>query len=186
MDDGEIIELYWSRAESAITETAKKYGAYCYHIAYHILYNTEDAEECVNDTYLHAWRAIPPQRPGRFAAFLGKITRNLSLDQYSKKMTAKRGGGQIPLILDELQDCIPTKVSVEKALEDQELSELLNRFLATLPERNRNVFMRRYWYASSIREVAKSYGLSESNVKMILMRTREKLRRYLEKEGVTL
>lgn len=186
MEDGEIIALYWARSESAIAETAGKYGAYCRSIAYHILCDAEDTEECVNDTYLHAWNAMPPQRPSRLSAFLGKITRNLSLDKYGYKMAAKRGGGQMPLVLDELLECIPVQGSVEQELEDRELVELLNHFLATLLPRNRNVFLRRYWYLNSVREIAADYGLGESNVKMILLRTREKLRRYLEKEGISL
>lgn len=184
MDDNRIIELYWSRSEQAITETASKYGAYCRHIAYHILYNEEDSEECVNDTYLHAWNAIPPHRPDKLRVFLGKITRNLSLDRYDRKNAAKRGNGQIPLVLDELQESIPNRWDVEKTVEERELAESLNRFLGMQSERNRNIFLRRYWYLNSIREIAEDFDLRESNVKMILMRTREKLQEHLAKEEI--
>ncbi|WP_310601512.1 RNA polymerase sigma factor [Anaerosporobacter sp.] len=186
MDDGQIIDLYWARSETALTETASKYNNYCHAIAYSILHNHEDSEECVNDTYMRAWDAIPPQRPNCLSAFLGKITRNLSLNRYEKYNAKKRGSGQIPLALDELQDCIPATDSVEQTIEESALIDIFNLFLSSLPTDTRKVFMRRYWYFSSIKEIAKEYRFSESKVKMMLLRARNELKEILEKEGVTL
>lgn len=186
MDDEQIVDLYWERSENAISETANKYGRYCHRIAYNILHNNEDSEECVNDTYMRVWGAVPPQRPNRLSAFLGKITRNLSLNRYEKYTAQKRGEGQVPLALSELQDCIPTFDSVEQVIEDAELVELFNRFLAAQPKEVRKIFMRRYWYLSSIKEIAEDYGFSESKVKMILLRARNELKQILEKEGIVL
>lgn len=186
MDDRQIIDLYWARSEAAISETANKYSRYCHTIAYNILHSNEDAEECVNDTYLRAWGRMPPQRPDLLSAFLGKITRNLSLNRYEKYTARKRGLGQVPLALDELQDCIPAASSVEQTVEDAELAEIFNYFLAALPTDTRKIFMRRYWYLSPIKEIAEDWGFSESKVKMILLRTRNKLKQTLEKEGIPL
>lgn len=186
MDDGQIIELYWARSETAISETANKYSKYCHCIAYNILHSNEDAEECVNDTYMRAWGAMPTQRPNRLSTFLGKITRNLSLNKYEKHTAEKRGFGQVPLALDELQDCIPDTNSVEQAIEDEALVEIFNRFLADLPTDTRKVFMQRYWYLSPIKEIATDYNFSESKTKMTLLRTRNELKQILEKEGVFL
>lgn len=186
MDDERIINLYWARSETAITETANKYSKYCHSIAYNILHNNEDAEECVNDTYMRAWGAMPTQRPNRLSTFLGKITRNLSLNKYEKCTTEKRGSGQVPLALEELHDCIPDANSVEQAIEDAALVEIFNRFLADLPTDTRKIFMRRYWYLSPIKEIATDYNFSESKTKMKLLRTRNELKQILEKEGAVL
>lgn len=186
MDDCAIIGLYNARSEDAITETAKKYGGYCYSIAYNILHSDEDSEECVNDTYLRAWNAIPPQKPSVLSAFLGKITRNLSLDRYRKYTSEKRGAGEIPLALDELGECVQSTDSVEKTVNDRELTEALNRFLTSLTAEKRKIFMRRYWYLSPVKEIAADFGFTESKVKMILFRTREGLREFLEKEGINI
>lgn len=186
MDDGQIIDLYWARSETAISETANKYSKYCHTIAFNILHNNEDAEECVSDTYMRAWGVMPPKRPNRLSTFLGKITRNLSLNKYDKYTAEKRGFGQVPLALDELQDCITAAGSVEQAIEDAALVEIFNRFLATLPTDTRKVFMRRYWYLSPIKEIAEDYGFSESKVKMTLLRARNELKQILEKEGIKL
>ena len=150
MDDRQIIELYNERSETAISETADKYGKYCYYIAYHILYNEQDSEECVNDTYLRTWQAIPPQCPNKLSAFLGRITRNLALNRYRYYMKEKRGYGQTSLVLDELQECVPATGSTEpeQVVEDKLLSEVLNRFLHELPTEKRMMFLRRYWYLS--------------------------------------
>lgn len=184
MADGEIIELYWARSEKAITETANKYSKYCYFIASNILQNNEDSEECVNDTYLKVWNAIPPKRPERLSAFIGRITRNLSLHKYEKNHAQKRGSGQVEMVLEELQECIPGTTSVEQRIDDTALVELLNEFLANLPKNVRTVFIRRYWYLSSIKEIAKDYKYTESKVKMTLLRTRNELKQILEKEGI--
>ncbi len=186
MEDAMIIELYWRRDEDAIAETAAKYGRYCSTIANNILHNAEDTEECVNDTYLHTWNAIPPQRPNFLKAFLGKITRNLSLNLYEKNHAQKRGEGKVEELLDELSFCIPAKETVESQIEERELIALLNRFLETLPEESRILFVRRYWYGDSIADIAAKYDLGESKVKMNLLRTREKLKVVLEKEGVAI
>ncbi len=184
MEDHQIIELYWARSEKAISETADKYGRYCYSIAYHILHSAEDSEECVNDTYLNAWNTLPDQRPGRLAAYLGTITRNLALKRWERYNAEKRGRGQVQLALDELQECLPARDQTDPVLDQLVLTEALNRFLASLSKEKRKLFMRRYWYVSPISEIAADYGLSESKVKMSLLRTRRELKRFLEKEGM--
>lgn len=186
MDDKRIIELYQKRSETAISETANKYGKYCYYIAYHILYSEEDSEECVNDTYMRTWEAIPPQYPEKLSAFLGKITRNLALNRYKYYLREKRGNGKATLVIDELNECLPATNSTEESVEEKLLVELLNQFLYGLPKQKRNIFLRRYWYMSSIQEIAEDYGFSESKVKMILLRIRNKLKQVLEKEGIVL
>jgi len=186
MEEKEIIELYWARSERAIRETAKKYGKFCHSIAYNILASHPDSEECVNDTYLHTWNAIPPTRPENLSAFLGKITRNLALKRYERDRAQKRGGGQVMLALEELGECIPDPEGLDRQMEDRELACLLNRFLAGLNGENRKIFLRRYWQFCTVKEIAALYGISESKVKMSLMRTRGKLKSYLEKEGIIL
>ena len=186
MEDSAIIDLYWAREERALTETDTKYGSMCRSLAYQILQNRWDSEECVNDTWLRAWNAMPPQRPGILSAFLGKITRNLSLDRFKLSRAGKRGGGQLPVALDELGDCIPDGDSVEDRVALRELSRLLDRFLRDLPERECCIFLRRYWFVDSTREIALRYNMAEGSVKSTLYRTRQKLKVFLEKEGVTL
>ena len=186
MDDSKIIELYMDRSEQAISETARKYGRYCHYIAYNILHNDEDSEECVNDTYLRTWNSIPPKRPNKLQTFLGKITRNLSLNKYEKQSAEKRGSGQIPLILDELTECIPADRNSETLVEDMVIKETLDRFLENLSADARKIFVRRYWYMSSVKEIEEEYGLSESKVTVTLFRTRQKLKTVLEKEGIAL
>jgi len=153
MEDSEIIELYWKRDEVAIQETNKKYGKYCSKIAYNIIANVEDSEECVNDTYLRVWNALPPNRPSIFKAFLAKITRNLALDKYDSKNAQKRNNS-MDLVYEELEDCIPTN-SMENEIEYNELVKELNIFLENLPKEKRVVFLERYWYMSSIKDIAK-------------------------------
>lgn len=186
MEDREIIDLYWAREEQALVETARKYGSYCWTIAHNILKNREDTEECVNDTYMKAWNAMPPQRPGILSSFLGRITRNLSLDRYKADRAGKRGGGQLPLALEELQSCLPADTGVERILEEAELARTVDRFLRGLPEKERCIFLRRYWYVDSMLDIAHRYHMAEGSVKSSLHRTREKLRAYLEQEGVTI
>ena len=182
MEDKKIVELYWERKEEAISETAKKYGRYCYGISYGILHSEEDAEECVNDTYARAWEAMPPQRPQRLPSFLGRITRNISLDRYDRSKAQKRASG-VALIYDELEELISD--GSESGLDSFVLRDAINSFLAKLPKRSRIIFVRRYWYLSPISEIAEDMGLSESNVKAILFRARAKLKAYLEKEGIS-
>ena len=183
MDDQRIVELYWSRAESAILETDKKYGAYLNSISYNILASREDAQECVNDTYHNAWNAMPPTRPSILSTFLGKITRRLSIDRWRRLNAEKRGGGELTLTLDELEDCVSGSGSVENEVERQELKKLLSDFLDTLPVIERRVFLCRYWYMDSIQSIALQFGFSKSKVASMLHRTRAKLRTVLEKEG---
>lgn len=183
MEDKEIIKLLWERSENALREVRAKYEKYCRCIALNILKNREDADDCVNEAYLKVWNAIPPQKPDSLCAFIGKITRNLSLDLYNKKSAQKRGNGEVQLVLDELSECIPCNNSHDIA-EDIVLRDALNGFLETLSDETRNIFMRRYWYMSTVREISADFSVSESKVKMTLLRTREKLRKYLEKEGI--
>ena len=186
MKDSEILDLYFARKEQAIEETQRSYGGYCYSIAFHILHDRGDSDECVNDTWLRAWNAIPPKRPGHFALFLGTITRNLSFDKWKAKNAAKRGNGAVELALDELTECVPAGNSTEDAVEAEELKRLINAFLHTLPEKECNVFLRRYWYVEEYAEIAKHYQMKLNTVKTSLFRTRTKLREYLEREGVVL
>ncbi len=186
MDDSEIIELYYNRTEAAISKTAEKYGKYCSFIAYNILHNRQDSDECVNDTYLRAWNSIPPENPADLGAFLGKIARNLALDKYRYYNREKRGGSETTLAIDEIQECLAAADNTEQAVDESLLADMLNKFLSTLSSKKRKIFVRRYWYLSSIEEIAKDYSLSESNVKVILLRTRNKLKQFLEKEGVIL
>lgn len=186
MDDHRIIKLYMERSEQAISETAQKYGRYCHYIAFNILHNDSDSEECVNDTYLRTWNSIPPKQPNRLQTFLGKITRNLALNRYEKQSAEKRGGGQVPIILDELGECIPSEACTENIVDELVVKDVLNSFLDELPIEIRKIFVRRYWYMDSIKDIALEYGLSESNVSVTLFRTREKLKGLFEKEGIVL
>jgi len=183
MDDKRIVELYWSRSETAITETATKYGSYLNSISYNILVNLEDAQECVNDTYHDAWNSMPPHCPSILSTFLGKITRRISIDHWRKLHAEKRGGGELPLALDELEECVSGSGCVEDEIERQELIKLFNDFLNTLPATERRVFLCRYWYMDSVNSIAQQFGFSQSKVASMLHRTRAKLRSVLEKEG---
>lgn len=183
MEDRKIIDLYQSREERAISETDRKYGPYCYKIAYNILENKEDSEESVYDTYWDAWNAIPPHRPTMLASFLGKITRRISIDRWRHRTAGKRGGNEIDLALDELAWCVSNSRSLEDEMERKELVRVINRFLGSLTVVDRRVFMQRYWAMSSIKDIATTYGFSQSKVASILHRTRKKLRLILEKEG---
>lgn len=183
MTDNQIIALYWRRSETAISETADKYGAYCRTVADHILHSREDAEECVNDTWLRAWNAIPPQRPARLRMFLAKITRNLAFDKFKAQTAGKRGGGEAELILDELGECVSSGSDTESRFLAQELEETINRFVHTLPERDCDLFVRRYFFVEPIETIAKRYGLSPNHVTVILSRTRQKLKTHLKEEG---
>lgn len=185
MDDEGIIALYWARSEAAIAETDNRYGAYCHRISFDILHSREDAEECVSDTWLRAWNAIPPEQPRSLSAFLGRITRNLSLDQWKRNHTKKRSGCQISLALEELEQCIPAS-RVTEAVERMALASAIERFLDTLPEQSCHIFIRRYWHLYAVKEIARQYGLRENTVKSILFRTRNSLRTFLEKEGIAI
>lgn len=183
MDDKGIIKLYFERKEIALDETAKKYGKYCYSIAYNILSDPEDAEESVNDTYMDAWNAIPPHRPNSLSLFLGKITRRIAIDRWRIQNARKRGGGETALVLEELYQCVASDKTVEQEYETKYLSQIINQFVKSLPGNEQKVFLCRYWYMESIKSISKRFGYSESKVKSMLFRTREKLRDVLRKEG---
>lgn len=183
MDDGSILELFFSRSEAAISATAEKYGKYCYNIAYRILSSAEDSEESVNDTYMAAWNAIPPRRPDVLSAFLGRLTRNISLDKWKRRSAQKRGGGEVPLALEELVECIPGGEDPEAVCQKRELVRCINRFLAALPETERKIFTSRYYHLRSAQQIAETYGFTLSKTASMLHRTREKLGKYLMKEG---
>lgn len=182
MEDQGIVALFFERSEQAIVETDKKYGGYCYSIAYNILSSREDSEESVNDTYLTAWNTIPPRKPNLLNAFLGKITRHISIDRWRKRSAQKRGGKEMILALDELDECVGSQ-GLEAEISRRELARSLNDFLAALPETERNVFLSRYWYLDSIEAITKITGFSQSKVTSMLHRTRGKLRKRLSEEG---
>ena len=184
MEDSQIVDLYWNRSENAVIETNRKYGKYCYSIAYNILTNNEDAEESVSDTYMAAWKAMPPRRPAVLATFLGKITRRLSIDRWRSRNRYKRGSGEIILALEELEDCVASNQSVEVSFERKRFVMVFNQFLDKLPDTDRRIFLCRYWYMDPISVIADYYGFSESKVTSMLHRTRNKLRAVLEKEDL--
>lgn len=184
MDDSQIIELYWQRSQAAITETSEKYARYCLAISLGILSDEADAQECVNDTLRRAWEAIPPNRPECLKTYLGKITRNLALNRLKGKRTQKRGMGQAELALSELEGCLCSPERPDQAVEEKLIVSVINRFLGRLPESSRQVFVRRYWYLSSIREIARRYQMSESKVKSMLARMRKQLQEDLQKEDI--
>lgn len=183
MEDCAIIDLYWSRDPEAISRTCEKYGKYCRKVARNILPDRRDMEECVNDTWLKAWNAMPDDRPSLLAQYLGKITRNLALSRWRANHAEKRGGGELPLVLEELAECVSSS-DTHQDLEAVELEEAVNRFLRTLPERDCNLFLRRYWFAEPIADIAGRYGIRENTVRTILFRSRKKLQCYLEEEGL--
>ena len=183
MEDSRIIDLYWARLEQAIQETDTKYGGYCRAIAHNILKSMEDSEECVSDTWLRAWNAMPPERPDYLKLFLAAITRNLSLDRLKERKTAKRGGGAAALALDELSECVSGSPEVEDAVIAKELSESVGRFLDTLPPETRKLFLRRYFFLESAEEIAQMYAMRPGTVTVALHRTRKKLREHLKREG---
>ncbi len=181
--DARIIQLFWQRSESALVETSAGYGSYCMYIADHILRDRQDAEECVNDAYNKLWNLIPPNRPRSLSAFLGKIVRDLAIDRLRKNLAGKRGAAETVSIMDELGE-LTQKEDDTYSLDDKILlKDLLNQFLSSLPKEKRVMFMRRYWYLNSVRDIAKDFGLSESNVKVTLLRIRKELKEILVKEG---
>lgn len=184
MEDQQIIGLYFDRNEQAITATKTKYGRLLISISMRILHSMEDADECENDTYMRTWNAIPPQIPDVFSAFLSKIVRNLSLDRYDQMTADKRGGGETAVILDELEECVADEYAKVPG-EESGLKECLNAFLETENTDARKIFVRRYFFGYSVKEIAERYDITESKTKMSLMRSRNRLKEYLEKEGVT-
>lgn len=186
VEDAEIVRLYWDRDERALLETAERYGGYCASIAKNILGNREDAEECVNDTYMNAWNAMPPHRPGVLSAFLGKLTRNLSLNRYKRSTAEKRGGGQTPAVLEELAELVSDTDSVEQEIGLRELTAAIDGFLRRLPANKRRIFVCRYWYFDSVSEIAARFGMTEGHVSVTLHRLRGTLRDELLKMGFDL
>lgn len=184
MEDERIVELFFERSERAIAEVSTKYGGYCRRVVSNILHSPEDAEECLNDAYLAAWNSIPPARPQVLRTFLGRIARNLALKRYRYNTAERRGGGETALALDELQELIPHRGSVEDRVTADELAHEIERFIASLGETERRLFIRRYWHFGSIEIIAKDFGYGQSRVKSSLRRTRMKLRNHLEKEGL--
>lgn len=184
MEDQEIIALFFDRSERAAAAAQEKYGSFCRCIARSILLNEEDARECENDTYLHLWNAIPPQRPENLKAYMAKTTRNLALQRLEKQNTAKRKGLVLPL--DALSELLAANETVEQQIDAKLLAQALNRFLEALPTQQRLAFVGRYWYCQSISDIAVKLGASQSKVKMLLFRVRQKLKQYLLKEGYEL
>lgn len=186
MDDEAILDLYWDKNESAIRETEKKYGAYCRSIAFHILRDKADTEETLNDTWMKTWDAIPPQRPNVFSVWLGTVTRNLSINRLRRADAKKRKAHRLELSYEELQECVPDQNSLEDRITAGELGALLDTFLRQIPLKDRCVFLRRYWYMDTGREIAHRYHMTEAGVKSNLHRTRVKLKDFLQKEGYEL
>lgn len=181
MEDEKIITLYWERDENAIRETDIKYGKYCYTIAHNILHSHEDSEECVNDTWNGAWNAIPPAKPTKLKSFLARITRNIAIDRYRYENAQKRSA-EIEIAIDEYWECIPNQ---DASIDDEVvIKRAINGFLSSLDKNTRIIFMRRYWYSMSVKDIADSMHLSESHVSVILHRTRSKFKMYLTKEGI--
>jgi len=186
MDDAKIVQLYWDRDEQAIPATSAKYGNYCNAIAQNILINKEDAEECVNDTYLQAWNSIPPHRPRILSTFLGKITRNLALNRRKHNFADKRGGSEADVVFDEIADFLSDTDSVEQTIERKELIRAIDAFLDTLSAQKRCIFVCRYWYFDSISDIADRCGMTENRISVILHRLRLKLHNYLLERGFEL
>ena len=186
MEDPEIIKLYFARDEQAITETRLQYGGYCTTIAYNILASLEETEECVSDTYLHTWNAIPPTEPRSLKYFVGKITRNLALNRARDAGAQKRAGSQYALCLDDLENLISDRSSPEKLLDAKALGQTISEFLYTLPPGKRNLFVLRYWHFTPIPALANAMNMRETTVRSELYRLRRKLKAYLEKEGFSL
>ena len=184
MEDKDIVDLYWQRSERAIAETESKYGGYCRSIAGRILQNDADAEECVNDTWLRAWNAMPSDRPGLLGCYLGKLCRWLSLNRLRDAARLRRGGGEPALALEELDEIAASGADTEKLAEARELSRVISNYVNQMKEPERSVFLCRYWYMASVKEIAARFGFGESKVKSMLARSRSKLRLCLDKEGV--
>lgn len=182
MDDFQIIELYFARDEHAIKETDHKYGKLCFQVAKNLLFNNEDSEECVNDTYLTVWNKIPPTRPNNFMAFICKITRNLSLKKLEVSNAVKRSAAAI-ISLSEIEATVPDD-SIAPGIEDEELGKLISSFLWSEKELDRNIFLRKYWFFDSISDIAERYSMNENSVKSVLFRSRNRLREFLKKEGI--
>ena len=186
MDDQKIVCMFLERNESALREVSRKYGAYCTAIAQNILHNNEDAEECVNDTYMHVWNSIPPNKPSALGAFLGRITKNLALNRLDSLLCEKRGGKNVAVPFDELDEFISGNASGEGGCEFNEIVDEINAFLQTLPAKKRMIFVARYWQCDKLSEIAECFGMAQSSVASSLSRTCKKLKGYLIKRGFDL
>ena len=186
MNDGEIVKLFWKRNENALELTRTKYGSYCRSIAFNILRNGEDAEECVNDSLLNAWNSIPPNKPRNLRTYMGKLVRNVSLNRFEHYSAQKRGGTQAELAIGELENSLSDEADVFAHLEGEAITRCINALLQNSSKEKRNVFVKRYWYLCSVNEIAKDLSISESKVTSILFRMRNELKETLEKEGVNL
>ena len=183
MEDARIIDLFYERSEQAVSELDRKYGAAVRKTAANILRDREDAEECVNDTYLGVWNSVPPHRPEPLGSYVCRIARNIAVSRLRANTAARRSGG-VELVLDELAECIPASVDLEGELEARELLAAIERFLSTLSYDDRFLFVRRYWYADSVKEIAAAVHSRENRVAARLFRLREKLQKFLMKEGL--
>lgn len=186
INDNKILDLYWARNEEALDATMDKYGRILYKVAHNILHDNQDAEECVNDTLLKAWDAIPPKNPEFFGAYLAKIARNFSLQRWRAYSAAKRGGGQATLILDELVETIPHPSTAEQNFEYIQTINAINKYLGNLDEDARVVFVRRYFFGDSVEDICTRFTASQSKIKSMLFRARNKLKEHLEKEGIAI
>ena len=183
MEDTDIIKLYFDRDQNAIEETRKKYGGYCLSLADRILENYQDSEECVNDILLAAWNSIPPNRPKVFRMFLAKLTRNRALNRLKAENALKRGNGEKEMVYEELSEFISDGSRIEDEFVAKELEQTINRFVAALPEREGDIFIRRYFFVEPVKDIAEGYGMTPGNVSVTLNRTRKKLKEYLENNG---
>ena len=183
MDDDQIVDLFWKREESAIEQAAEKYGSYCQTIALNILSNREDAEECVNDTWLRVWNAIPPERPKVFRAWVGKITLRLALNRWHKNHSQKRFAG-LEEVLSELEECLPSDEMIEQQIAANEITRIINQWLGTLEREDRVIFVRRYWYGDTVKQLALECGVSPGKIAKRLFLLRGKLKAALAKEDV--
>ena len=184
MEDSQIIDLYWQRSERAIAESEKRYGRYCRAVAFNFCASHEDAEECVSDTWLSAWNAMPDARPQVLGAFFGALARRHAINRWKSRTRKKRGGGEIPLALEELSECIPSDQDPERRVEERELAAAIRLFVDELNEQERRVFLARYWYLAPVEEIARRMDFSRSKVKSMLFRLRGRLRERLTEEGL--
>lgn len=186
MDDRRIVALFLNRSEEALLQIDIKYGRYCHRVAFNVLGNAEDSEECVNDAYMRVWGSIPPNEPSSLSAYVGKITRNIALDKLRQKNSSKRGNGEVPVLLDELAECVSGADELERRQDSAEIIDALNGFLETLSVTERGVFMRRYWMMEPIADVAARYDISVSKTTTMLFRLRGRLKKHFMKEGISL
>lgn len=182
--DDRILNMFWERDERALETVAERYGRYCWSVAYGILKNREESDDCVNETYLKLWESIPPNRPDNLKAYIARIAKNIALNALRSLQTQSRGGGELTVVLDELSECVASSDNVEQKAINKELIKAINKFLKTLPQKKRDIFVLRYWYVMSISDIAKRYGCSENSVSVTISRTRKTLTEFLRKRGM--